>query len=213
MAIKIGIVHDDVEMVQKLRTAIESYRPFLRLDFACPSLAQFIQEDIVNDYATDIVLLDMDMHNDSMAGFKVIDRYQQVRNKPKIIVVSEWCDVFMVRVMKSKQSAGISGCITSDNLFDNGVLQDIIERVHAEEGIFITDADKLPLPNVSVNTPTLTDREKRILQFLASGLNVIAIAQKMGIKEGGIYATLFHLRQKFNVRATAQLILATQHLI
>lgn len=215
MAIRVGIIHDNIETLNRFKATIEAYQPFLQVDFACSSMKEVERNEVTSiHYRTDILLLDMDMHNDSMAGFKVIDMYKQKRHKPKIIVVSEWCDPWMVKIMESKRDTGISGCITSDDLFDNGVLQDIIERVNGGN-LFITDADKRPIPASAEEptTPQLTEREKKIIRLLEKGKMITKIAQELGIKEGGVYSTLFQLRKRFNVLSNHLLLLATKTLI
>lgn len=214
MAIRIGIIHDDINTLNRFQTTIEAYTPFLQVDFTCASMDEVVNKEVISpNYNTNILLLDMDMHNDSMAGFKVIDMYKQKRHKPKIIVVSEWCDSWMVKIMQSKKNMGISGCITSDDLFENGVLQDIIERVNRED-LFITDADKRPiLCGEEATTPHLTEREKKILRLLEKGKMITEIAQLLGVREGGVYSTLFQLRKRFNVLSNHLLLLATKTLI
>ena len=86
MAIRVGIIHDNIETLNRFKATIEAYQPFLQVDFACSSMKEVERNEVTSmHYSTDILLLDMDMHNDSMAGFKVIDMYKQKRHKPKIM--------------------------------------------------------------------------------------------------------------------------------
>jgi DNA-binding NarL/FixJ family response regulator len=217
MPIRIGIIHDDKSIQSKLIALIEAQKSFFCLDFTVASITEMNYNSILDDFNPDIVLLDMDMHGDSMAGFKVIDLYvarsQRKRMPlpvPKIIVISQWSDPWMVKIMETKKEMGICGCITTDNLFNEEVLRHLLLTVHYGQGFITNDDKNIKSSNKEI---VLTTNQKDILRRMMQGKRAKTIADELNIAESTVNVTIFKLRKTFGVDNNGHLSLAAQHLV
>ena len=55
------------------------------------------------------------------------------------------------------------------------------------------------------NRPSLSEREKQVLQLLCSGLRNKAIARQLGVAEGTVKVHVHHIYQKLGIRNRREL--------
>lgn len=157
----------------------------------------------LRDHETDVILLDIDLGNDSAEDF--IFRTRSANRAARILVVtggvSEQEAVQLIRL-------GISGIIHKHNPPD--ALCAAIRRVMTG-GVELDTSYLKPLMH-SLDAfgeparPKLTDRDRLLLRALFQGLANKEIAARLQITEGAVKASLRLLFQKFKVQTRSQLV-------
>ena len=206
--IRVAIVEDDKPFRIYLETEIRKM-PSCGFDFGIASLEAIKDDSILDDYNPDVLLLDMALAGVIDGGMKVIDFLKKKKRKmPKILIVSGYCDNWMILMMKQKE--GVNGCIRKSVLAtaEYSFLEGIIKKAYQSDE-FIVILDDQATNTVSkpkVIQKKLTHIQEEILERLAQGQTQNEIAQYSGKAVSTVNNLVAQLKKKFNVRTTAELI-------
>jgi DNA-binding NarL/FixJ family response regulator len=207
--IRVAVVEDDKPFRIYLETEIRKM-PSCSFDFGIASFDAIKEESVLEDYNPDVLLLDMALEGVIDGGMKVIDFLKKKKRKiPKILIVSGYCDNWMIQMMKQKD--GVNGCIRKSVLAtaEYSFLEGIIKKAYQSDE-FIVILDDQPVvsaaPKPKENRKKLTDIQEEILQRLAQGQTQNEIAQYSGKAVSTVNNLVAQLKKKFKVRTTAELI-------
>jgi two-component system, NarL family, nitrate/nitrite response regulator NarL len=196
------LVDDHVLFREGLSRLLAS-EPDCEIVGACGSAAEALQ--ILKSTRVDVVLLDYDLNQDR-AGV-LIAAARRAAYTGKILMVTAG--------MSAKESSGVlklgvSGIILKHN--PPGLLATAIRRVSSGElwldpKIVQLMADEVGQgPEDAPVSPSLTERERQVLQGVFEGLGNKEIAARLGISEGAVKSALQQLFQKTHVRTRSQLV-------
>jgi DNA-binding NarL/FixJ family response regulator len=167
----------------------------------CGSCAEAIEK--LRQVRADIVLLDFDLGHDR--GNQFISSARRAGYAGKILAVTEKTSAAEA---SSALQLGASGIFLKHN--SPGSLVRVIRSVAAGE-LFV-DQKVIHLMADGVHQrddgdhKILTPREQQVLQLVLEGLTNKRIAERLGVSEGAVKATLQRLFRKRRVRTRSQLV-------
>jgi len=196
------LVDDHVLFREGLSRLLAS-EPDCEIVGACGSAPEALS--ILKNTRVDVVLLDYDLNQDRAGA--LIAPARRAGYTGKILMVTAG--------MSAKESSGalklgVSGIILKHN--PPGLLATAIRRVASGElwldpKIVQLMADEVGQgPEDAPRSPTLTERERQVLQGVFEGLGNKEIAARLGISEGAVKSALQQLFQKTHVRTRSQLV-------
>ena len=196
------LVDDHVLFREGLSRLLAS-EPDCEIVGACGSAPEALS--ILKSTRVDVVLLDYDLNQDRAGA--LIAPARRAGYTGKILMVTAG--------MSAKESSGalklgVSGIILKHN--PPGLLATAIRRVASGElwldpKIVQLMADEVGQgPEDAPRSPTLTERERQVLQGVFEGLGNKEIAARLGISEGAVKSALQQLFQKTHVRTRSQLV-------
>ena len=204
--IRVAVVEDDKPFRNYLESEIWKM-PSCSFDYGVGSFEAIKQDNIIEDYNPDVILLDMKLGDDWNGGLKIVGFFQKRKNKiPKILIVSTHCADYMIGLMQ--QTKGVNGCIQKSLLttYEFTFLESLIKKAYQSNEFISTTQERKQKPY------ELTDIQQDILLRLAQGQSQKEIAESRGVKESGIGQTISNLRDKFDVKTTVQLLMEAKEL-
>ncbi|MCK9389654.1 MAG: response regulator transcription factor [Sulfuritalea sp.] len=156
----------------------------------------------------EVVVLDMSMPGKS--GIELIKQIKAEHPRLPVLVLSMYAeDIYAVRALR----AGASGYLCKDNA--ESQLEQAIRKV-ATGGLYINPsvAEKLAVEVLgATGTSTealphtrLSDREYEVLRYIATGLGVTEIANRLNLSVKTVSTHKTHVMQKMGLVNTAELI-------
>jgi len=156
----------------------------------------------------EVVVLDMSMPGKS--GIELIKQIKMEHPRLPVLVLSMYAeDIYAVRALR----AGASGYLCKDNAEQQ--LEQAIRKV-ASGGLYINPsvAEKLAVEvlgtaGTSTEAPLhtrLSDREYEVLRYIATGLGVTEIANRLNLSVKTVSTHKTHVMQKMGLVNTAELI-------
>jgi two-component system, NarL family, nitrate/nitrite response regulator NarL len=195
------ILADDHPIVREGIRARLSTQPNMRIVAEAQNGKEAIK--CVQDYAPAIVLMDINMPD--MNGLEATKVIVQNSPKTKVLVLSMHQDrEYVVEIMRS----GARGYVLKNS--PPAELIRAIELVHAGEAFFSPTISAVLLNEISraAEKPAvanLSDREKEVLRFVASGLSNKEIADKLGVGVRTIETHRERLMRKLDIHSVAGL--------
>ncbi|PPC88569.1 MAG: DNA-binding response regulator [Methylotenera sp.] len=157
-----------------------------------------------NDIKPDVIIMDLSMPG--MGGIEAISKITSKNKQAKILAFSMHDDIiFSTRAMQ----AGAKGYVTKASA--PSVLIEAVFAVAANKKYISQDmANKISMQQIDKKDTLshLTPREFEVLQLLAKGFSLDAIAKTLHLDYKTIANVQTKLRQKLNVESGSQLILA-----
>jgi DNA-binding NarL/FixJ family response regulator len=150
----------------------------------------------------DIAVLDISMPG--LSGIEIVQELQARGSGVKVIYLTMHNDVLTA---KKALTSGVSGYILKDDAFE-----DLLYAIKAvtSGGKFISPSisDKIlhPSPLKAVEKNILTEREREILQLIASGLTNRKIADTLSISVKTVETHRARILQKLDSHTTAELV-------
>jgi two-component system, NarL family, nitrate/nitrite response regulator NarL len=174
-------------------------------DFTVVGQASSVSQglDVVKSAVATVVLLDVDLGTDRALDF--VKAARTLGFEGHILVVTAGIsDPEAVQLVQ----AGISGILHKHHSID--VLCERIRRVSAGE-VCLEQSYLGPLFRAVDRTRgpkklSLTDRDRTILRCILQGLSNREIADRIGISEGAVKASVRHVCEKLGVRTRSQLV-------
>jgi DNA-binding NarL/FixJ family response regulator len=214
--IRVAVIEDDkpfrVYLEMEIRRMLSC-----NFEYGIASLEMLRQENYIDDYNPDVLLLDMRLADDYGGGMQVLDFLRKKKKKmPKVLIVSGHCDSWMIGLMQQKEN--VCGCIrksalaTSEYTFLEGIIK---KAYQTDEFISILDAQPLTTHSPHLLKPKireLTDIQQAILTRLCKGLNQKEIAEVMQKPQNTVGNHVAGLKKKFKVETTAQLTMKATEL-
>lgn len=164
--------------------------------------------DFVNEHEVDIVLMDLNMPE--MNGIDACKSIKKLKPSTKVIILSMISETKMVQNLMKYGASGY--------LLKNSGQEEIIEaitEVHAGKNHFDNNIINMMLyPNQSTEVkdesihPSLSRREKEILQLIIDEHTTAEIAAKLFISFGTVESHRRNMISKLGVRNTAGLVSA-----
>jgi len=164
--------------------------------------------DFVNEHEVDIVLMDLNMPE--MNGIEACKKIKNLKPSTKVIILSMISETKMVQNLMKYGASGY--------LLKNSGQEEIIEaitEVHAGKNHFDNNIINMMLyPNQSTEVrdesihPSLSRREKEILQLIIDEHTTAEIAAKLFISFGTVESHRRNMISKLGVRNTAGLVSA-----
>ena len=213
--IRVAVIEDDKPFRIYLESEILKM-PSCQFDYGIASLEAMKSEGFY-EHNPDVLLLDMALDGVIDGGIKAIEFLKKRKRKmPKILIVSGYCDSWMIQMMK--QIEGVSGCIRKSVLAmtDYTFLEGIINKTYQSQEFIIVLDDSLN-NTIAENLPSkkikkLTEIQEEILQRLAQDQTQNDIAQYMKKPVNTINNTVAQLRKKFKVETTPKLLMKVKEL-
>jgi DNA-binding NarL/FixJ family response regulator len=214
--IRVAVIEDDKPFRIYLESEIRKM-PSCQFDYGIASL-EAMKMDGFDEYNPDVLLLDMALGGVIDGGIKAIEFLKKKKRKlPKILIVSGYCDSWMIQMMK--QIDGVSGCIRKSVLAmaDHTFLESIINKTYqsAEFIIVLDDQQSSTMEGILATkkiVKRLTENQEEILQRLAQDQTQNDIADYMKKPVATINNTVAQLRKKFKVETTPKLLIKVKEL-
>lgn len=156
----------------------------------------------------DVITVDLSMEDNS--GVAIIDKIKQNSRDIKILVVSRhdelsWAERCLAAgaqgyVMKTEDPDKVIEairCVKQDNVYVSDCVNNHIKRKHA---------GSLP-QDEEASASNLTPREMEVLQLFGGGKKTAEIAGQLGISKKTVEAHIEHLKCKFGVSNTKELMI------
>jgi DNA-binding NarL/FixJ family response regulator len=213
--IRVAVIEDDKPFRIYLESEIRKMQS-CQFDYGIASL-DALKQFSIDEHNPDVLLLDMALEGVVDGGIKVIEFLKKKKRKmPKILIVSGYCDSWMIQMMK--QIEGVSGCVRKSVLAmtDHTFLESIINKTHqSSEFIIVLDeqingaiTEAPPIKKIK----KLTEIQEEILQRLAQDQTQNDIAQYMKKPVNTINNTVAQLRKKFKVETTPKLLMKVKEM-
>ena len=202
MSISVGIVEDDDVLRKSLARLVSDTRGMQCLA-ACSSGEEAMQK--LPPLKPQVVLMDLNLPQ--MPGTECIRRLKELLPSTQVIVLTVYEDSeHIFRALK----AGASGYLLKRSEPDE-VLEAIKNASEGGAPMSSQVAQRVvhsfhEPASASLDTTTLTDREKEILTFLSKGFANKEIAEKMSISVPTVRTHLRHIYEKLHVRSRTEAI-------
>ncbi|MEM6611646.1 MAG: response regulator transcription factor [Cyanobacteria bacterium P01_C01_bin.72] len=166
--------------------------------------------DIVAQQQPDLVLLDLELKHNYLAGLDVINRLKQTTDTTKILVLSAHQEDEIIFQTMQK---GAWGYINKDKLVEQllaGIATVLDGRVYlaAPEatGFFRSFGLRNAREQTALSQIELTDREQEVLLLLVEGASNRKISEQLYITVATVKAHLTSIFEKFDVSSRTQAI-------
>jgi len=192
---------DDHQMFREGLARVIEKEPDLKIVGQCASAAEAIA--LLSKSGAAVVLLDVDLGSERAMDFVSGARRHGFEGKI-LIVTAGISDQEAVQLVQ----AGVSGILHKHHSTD--LLCETIRRIAKGEvclenaylGPLFRSVDRSRTPV----RPKLTERDKIVLRLIFQGLTNREIAERLGISEGAVKASLRQVFGKLKVRTRAQLV-------
>jgi DNA-binding NarL/FixJ family response regulator len=197
-SIRVLIVDDHAIVRKGIRMLLESEAAIQVVGEAENGYEALLQ---VKNYYPDVVLMDLVMPQEDGIGatFSIKREYPEV----KVIVLTTFNDSFKIT---AALKAGVDGYLLKDA--DGEALLQAIQAVkrggmplHPAIANYIREA--LEQADI-LNSCTLTEREKEVLQLVAKGLSNKEVAYTLSLTEGTVRVYVSHIFDKLNVSSRTE---------
>ena len=204
--IRILVVDDQPLVRSGFRMVIEE-RPDLELAGEASDGAQAV--DLARELDPDVILMDVRMPN--LDGVEATRQLVDAGTRARILVLTTFdLDEYVYAAIR----AGASGFLLKD--VEPAELVDAIRVVAAGNSLFgpaaterlVARFAQQPSPDAERALVELTDREKEILQLLATGLSNAELAERLFLSETTVKTHVSSILRKLRVRDRVQAVIA-----
>lgn len=151
-------------------------------------------------YRPDVVIMDLNMPP-GMAGLEAIKRIIATDSEAKILVLTaQESEPYPTHVLKAGAKGYITKRCTPDELIN--AVRSVSKGIEYVASDVQVEIDSNPTASLSV----LTKRELQIFNFLATGLSVNEIGEKMFISHKTVHAHRSNILNKLKIASSSELI-------
>jgi len=200
-AIRLLIIDDHALFRESVARLLQS-EPGFEVVADCASGVEAFE--IIESRNIDVVLLDLDLGQERGAEF--LDYLRKASFDGKVLLVTAGVNeselpslirkgisgVFLKHGSPASLIQGIKDTMEGRTLFDQGMLQRAFEQSQASK--------------TELGRAKLTERERQVLLFVFEGFANKQIADKLGVSESAVKASLQQLFAKTGVRTRSQLV-------
>jgi DNA-binding NarL/FixJ family response regulator len=159
---------------------------------------------VLADSRVDIVLLDFDLGGPEGTEFVRLSRQRDFRGKILVVTagVSRGNAAQLIRL-------GISGIFMKNQSADSlaqGIHEVMAGKVWFDQDLLQAAMSSDHGTNADVSADDLTERQRHVLRLVFEGLANKEIAQRIGVSESSVKATLQQLFSKMAVHTRSQLV-------
>ena len=199
---KIGIVDDHPLFLDGLMAMFNGHEEFEVVTIAVTGIETL---SYINQNKIDILISDINMPN--MNGIELCEKVKKLKPEIGILIISMHEEP---KIIKEAINAGANGY-----LFKNSNKATILTAVShvAKGGFYISNEVKQKLENnkasesnLTSSIPSLSIREKEVLQLVSKGLTTDQIADRLCISHHTVLSHRKNLLLKFDVNNTAGLV-------
>ena len=193
---------DDHVLFRESVTRLLNLEPGLEVVRHCGTIAEGLAALAVDP--VDIVLLDFDLGQEEGTEFVRLARQQGFSGKILVVTagVSEGDAADLIR-------SGISGIFLknqSADLLAQGIHDVMAGKVWFDQDLLQAALASREKPRTSISPGDLTDRQRQVVRGVFEGLANKEIAQRIGVSESSVKATLQQLFSKMAVHTRSQLV-------
>jgi two-component system, NarL family, nitrate/nitrite response regulator NarL len=197
------LVIDDHELFRESVARLLQAEPGFEVVAHCGSGAEALRI-VKSSEEVDVVLLDLDLGQEK--GGDLLDLLRKITFAGKVLLVTAGVNeselptlirkgvsgVFLKHGSPAALIHGIRDTVEGKTLFDQEMLRRAFDHDHAQKA--------------ETGRPRLTEREREVLSFVFEGFANKQIADKLGISESAVKASLQQLFAKTGVRTRSQLV-------
>jgi DNA-binding NarL/FixJ family response regulator len=202
---RVALIQEDKLLRLYLEQTIEQLQG-CSLDFSIDSISALENEIQLQDYNPDILLLEMVLDGYLDGGIRVIHLWKKKKRKlPNIVIVSQYCDHWMVQLM---QQIGVAACVSKSILAIPNLLENLLKKVYQKEGFLTLSQNALVTPDKQepLSHADLTTNQRTILNRLKQGQTQNEIAQQLSKTVSTVNNTVAQLKKKFKVKTITDLL-------
>jgi two-component system, NarL family, nitrate/nitrite response regulator NarL len=199
--IRILLVDDHALFRESVARLLQS-EPGFEVVADCGSVAEGLR--VVKSREIDVVLLDLDLGSER--GTDLLDNLRAERFKGKILVVTAGVEEREIPSLLRKGVSGVFMKHSSPAWLVQGIREAMQGRAPFGQDLLREAMESEERLGTRQTAARLTAQERRVLSFIFEGLANKQIADRLGISESAVKASLQQLFAKTGVRTRSQLV-------
>ena len=193
---------DDHTLFRESVARLLEAEPDFQIVAHCASVAAALK--IVAVSQVDIVLLDFDLGGGK--GTEFLQQAEEAGFRGKVLIVTAGVSELEAGELMRKGIAGIFMKHSAPVLLIESIRQVAMGRSWFEPDYLKTISSGVNPPDAQKQRKKLTERERQVLQYVFEGLANKEIADRLGLSESSVKASLQQLFTKTGVRTRSQLV-------
>lgn len=198
---------DDHVLFRESVTRLLNLEPGMEVVNHCGTIQKGLEA--LNDGHVDIVLLDFDLggrDGNTAEGTEFVRRARQQGFTGKILVVTAGVSQGDAGQLIRGGISGIFMKNQSADLLAQGIHDVMAGKVWFEQGLLQAAMTSLEETHAEASAEDLTDRQRQVLRLVFEGMANKEIANRIGVSESSVKATLQQLFSKMAVHTRSQLV-------